>query len=234
MDDGYVKRRIKIPDDYTFEDLRREIENGGRFIMFPYTISILAMPLSFFSPAILVKKGESIRKYQWRYNLISSIFGWWGIILGPLATVKSIRSTCKGGVDVTDDVMLNLNQEGFDNRQFEWKQTNQLFCKIGKWDKKEFVKALSPVYEQDSNIRKIVIGYYIGDDSDENIYYIGLKCVWNFKKYNDIFGAAIYTRFRENTIFFLLDLDEDNFWVEYLLQQGDVIVDKTVCEQDNL
>ncbi|WP_148375345.1 MULTISPECIES: hypothetical protein [Butyricimonas] len=125
MDDGYVKRRIKIPDDYTF--------------MFPYTVSILAMPLSFFSPAILVKKGESIRKYQWRYNLISSIFGWWGIILGPWATVKSIRSTCKGGVDVTDDVMLNLDQEGFDNRQFEWKQTNQLFCKVGKWDKKDLL-----------------------------------------------------------------------------------------------
>ncbi|WP_065219163.1 MULTISPECIES: hypothetical protein [Butyricimonas] len=78
-----------------------------------------------------------------------------------------------------------------------------------------------------------MIGYYIGEGSDENIYYIGLKCVWNFKKYNDIFGAAIYTRFRENTIFFLLDLDEDNFLVDYLLQQGDVIVDKTICEQDN-
>lgn len=82
MEDECIKRRIKIPDDYTFEDLKKEIDNGGRFIMFPYTISILAFPLSFFSPAILVKKGESISKYKWRYNLISSIFGWWGVILG--------------------------------------------------------------------------------------------------------------------------------------------------------
>ena len=232
MEDECIKRRIKIPDDYTFEDLKKEIDNGGRFIMFPYTISILAFPLSFFSPAILVKKGESISKYKWRYNLISSIFGWWGVILGPWATVKSIRSTSKGGVDVTDDVLLNLDEAGFELRGFEWRVSRQTFCKVDKWDKREFIKALAPVYENDSNIRKIVIGYYIGESCDTNVYCIGLDCVWNFNKYYDIFGAAIYTRFRESTVFLLLDLKQnEDYMVVYLLEQGDVIVDKTICEQ---
>jgi hypothetical protein len=35
------------------------------------------------------------------YSLLSLFFGWWGIPHGPIFTVASLVTNCRGGVDVT-------------------------------------------------------------------------------------------------------------------------------------
>lgn len=42
------------------------------------------------------------------FIIISVLFGWWGIPFGPKYTIESIRTICKGGKDVTDEVMATV------------------------------------------------------------------------------------------------------------------------------
>jgi hypothetical protein len=92
-------------DDMTVGELVEEVNNGGRFVIFQYAISILVM--SFKNPTDIhfVRAGEGTFGKALGPTLISMFLGWWGIPFGIIFTIESLAINLGGGRNVTDDVM---------------------------------------------------------------------------------------------------------------------------------
>lgn len=108
-----IKRNIKgIEEGLTDEEINKELELGGKFIHFQYTISIVAMTFKLNSKLYFLKTNESAIKYGYKYLLISLILGWWGIPWGPLYTIQSIKIAFTGK-DVTNDLLKKMEESSY-------------------------------------------------------------------------------------------------------------------------
>ncbi len=100
--------KIKNSNGNTIEELQRMAEKGARFVQFAYTYSLIFATFRRETPVTLIQPGENPRGKAFRYNLISFLFGWWGIPSGPKHTLAAIRTNRKGGKDVTDEVTATI------------------------------------------------------------------------------------------------------------------------------
>lgn len=94
--------------DLSPDQLRHEIERGGRFVIFTYCISIVVMTFKRPSSVQFIRAGESRFWKGAPWSLISLVCGWWGIPWGPIWTISTFVSNCRGGIDVTDQVARSL------------------------------------------------------------------------------------------------------------------------------
>jgi len=100
--------RIKNIKGLSAEDLQREVGKGGKFIHYPFIISLVVATFKRTSGVYLVRGNENAVTKGMPYTLLSVLFGWWGIPFGPKYTLQSIRANMKGGKDVTDEVMATV------------------------------------------------------------------------------------------------------------------------------
>jgi hypothetical protein len=101
--------KIKNIDGLTNHEIRSLINEGGKFIIYPYSISIIFMSFKRFSDIYLIKPNEKATQYGTQYILASLVLGWWGIPWGPIYTIGSIYTALKGGNDVTFEIMSEIN-----------------------------------------------------------------------------------------------------------------------------
>jgi hypothetical protein len=87
------------------EQIDLELNKGGKFVIFEYTISILIMTFKRPSDIHFVKYGESAFGKALPYILITLFFGWWGIPWGPIYSIGSLVTNLGGGKDVTNEVI---------------------------------------------------------------------------------------------------------------------------------
>lgn len=66
------------------EEVIAILNDGGRFVIYTYAISILIMTFRRGSNVFLLKKGEWAIKHGYPYLLLSLLLGWWGIPWGPI------------------------------------------------------------------------------------------------------------------------------------------------------
>ena len=104
--------KIKGMENMSWERIRSEVEHGGRFVIFQYCISIGVMSFKRPSPIYFIKSGESVLGKALAYSLVSLVCGWWGIPWGPIWTISTIVTNCRGGRDVTAEVLRSLNAQG--------------------------------------------------------------------------------------------------------------------------
>ena len=100
--------KIKNIDGLSAADLQEQVNSGGRFVYFPFTISLIVVTFKHTSGVYLVRKSKGAAIKAIPFTLISLLFGWWGIPFGPKYTIESIRTNMAGGKDVTDDVMATV------------------------------------------------------------------------------------------------------------------------------
>jgi len=219
-------QKIIIKEDLTLDQLKQKIDNGAEFVCFQYCISLVfAITLKRFSSAILIESKDEIGGYRRKYNWLSLIFGWWGIPWGPFYTISSLRLNKKGGIDMTEDIMLNIDESALDNREVEMEITNQLFNKPDKWDIKEFKKAFLKEFERDYNVRKIVVARFINTAADELPYLtIGVQLENDDENFPEKLRTAYETRFKKSSYYELLDLDVESDECELLEKQGEYIL----------
>lgn len=93
-----------------FNDYKREVDRGGKFIIFQYCVSILIYTFRVSSDIYLIKGGETTVSRSFKYSIVSLIAGWWGIPWGPIYTIQSLISNVRGGIDVTDELMEYQNK----------------------------------------------------------------------------------------------------------------------------
>lgn len=228
MENKHLKQRIEIRDIESLNQLKQEIANGSRFITYQYTISyFFAVTQRRYSPAYLLKKHEQNAPEKSRYDTLSLLFGWWSLPWGPIEAFKSFAVNKKGGIDVTEDIMLNITEKSFKDRSVVMIKTNNLFCKPDKWDLKSFNKALLREYERDENVKQITIGYFINTKEDEKPYYtLGLIIKGDTAIYTEKILQSLYKEFHSYAHFEFIDLDEPAEINEFLIRQGITIIKK--------
>lgn len=100
--------RIKNIRGLSGENLQDEVKEGGRFIYYVFTISLIVVTFKRTSGVYLIRKKDNKVTKGIGFTLLSLLFGWWGIPYGPKYTLESIVTNVKGGKDVTDEVMATV------------------------------------------------------------------------------------------------------------------------------
>jgi hypothetical protein len=103
-----VAMKIKNIDGLSAAHLQKEVDSGGRFVYFAFTISLLIITFKRTSGVYLVRNGEKASLKGFPFTLLSFLLGWWGIPFGPKYTIESILTNMRGGKDVTDEVMATV------------------------------------------------------------------------------------------------------------------------------
>lgn len=100
--------RIKNIDGLSATDLQEAVNEGARFLYYPFTVSLIVVTFKRTSGVYLVRAEENKTIKALPYILVSFLFGWWGIPFGPKYTMESLAANLKGGKDVTDEVMQTV------------------------------------------------------------------------------------------------------------------------------
>ena len=87
------------------EQLQQELQQGGKFVIYQYCISILILTFRRSSNVYFIRHEENAVIKGLPYTLLSLLLGWWGIPWGPIYTVQSIWLNTRGGRDVTQEIM---------------------------------------------------------------------------------------------------------------------------------
>lgn len=94
----------------TTAQIRQEVSQGGKFVFFKYTISIVIMTFRRTSDIYYIQPEKSSFSHSWIFLLTNLIVGWWGIPWGPIYTIGGIYNNLTGGTDVTEEIMAQINQ----------------------------------------------------------------------------------------------------------------------------
>lgn len=91
--------------------LRKEIQEGGKFIVYQYVISILIMTFKRPTGVYFIKKGENRFIPGIVPSLVTLVFGWWGIPWGPIYSIGALGTNLMGGRDLTKEIMASTSHE---------------------------------------------------------------------------------------------------------------------------
>jgi len=100
--------KIKGLEGIAPNEVQRQLENGARFVIYRYTISIIIMTFRRSSNIYFIKAGHNAIIPGLKFTLLTMLLGWWGIPWGPIYTIGSIFRNLSGGVDVTQEVIESL------------------------------------------------------------------------------------------------------------------------------
>ena len=92
----------------TLAEVRAVVGSGGRIVVFPYAESWIVVSFRRMSKPTLRRPEDHALRIAFVPILHSLLFGWWGIPWGPIYTITCIWQCARGGIDVTQDVMTDL------------------------------------------------------------------------------------------------------------------------------
>jgi hypothetical protein len=101
---------IKNIEGLTVSDIKLLVQQGAKFVVFPYTVSFIIMTLRRNSEVYFIRPGESTLKYSYGYVLLNLIVGWWGIPWGPIYTIGALLVHFTKGKDYTEIILSELIQ----------------------------------------------------------------------------------------------------------------------------
>ncbi|MFD2247509.1 hypothetical protein [Pontibacter ruber] len=100
---------IKNLEGLTTEEINEELQNGAKFVVFQYCISIVIMTFKRGTDVYFIRSGESALKYSLPFTFLTLFLGWWGIPWGPIYTIGSFITNFSGGKDITAEVLASIN-----------------------------------------------------------------------------------------------------------------------------
>jgi hypothetical protein len=213
------------------ENLKKDIDSGGKFILFNYRIGLGAVSLLRFSPAIFIKRNEDFEKFKRKYNRMNLLFGPWFIFKGPFLTYDAYKINRNGGIDITKDILTNLTQEFLEKREVNIQVVHNIFSKINKSDKKNIIKALQRI---DLNIvpaKNIYIALFINvEEYQEPYFVIGIELSRKMDLNKEHVKIKLNKYFYKHVEFEIFDINENDDYSDKLIEQGERIKEiKYVC-----
>lgn len=97
-------------DGLTIFEIKVLVQQGGKFVAFPNTVSVLLKKIKKTSTVYFIRPEESTFKYSAYFLFLNLIIGWWYLPWGPISLIKSLFYLFKGGKDVTLDILEILNE----------------------------------------------------------------------------------------------------------------------------
>ncbi|WP_428224748.1 hypothetical protein [Flavobacterium sp.] len=101
---------IKNIEGLSVSQIRELVNQGAKFVVFPYTISFVVMTLKRGSAIFFVRPGENTIKYSYPFIIVNFLLGWWGLPWGPVYTLGAMYRHITGGKDLTQEVLSELIQ----------------------------------------------------------------------------------------------------------------------------
>jgi hypothetical protein len=89
-------------------ELQQELQQGGKFVMYQYCISILILTFKRSSNIYFIRHEENAVVKGIPFTLLALLLGWWGIPWGPIYTIQSVWVNFQGGKDVTKEVLASM------------------------------------------------------------------------------------------------------------------------------
>lgn len=102
--------RIQGIDGLSLDELDRELDTGGRFVVFESCISLVLVTLRRPSDIHFLRGQERGFVRGLPYTLVSLLLGWWGLPWGVIYTPLTLITNCRGGRDVTAQVWPQVQQ----------------------------------------------------------------------------------------------------------------------------
>jgi hypothetical protein len=168
-----MELKIHIDDQIKIEEINDLIKKGAKFISYQYIVSVpIFMPNRIFSKLYFIQPYEKSSKYAFKYNLISFLLGLWGLPFGPPVMIKTFILNLKGGVDLTEEVLINLKQDTLIKKEIILEKPAKYFLEPTKSSLKEFEKVFKSVKKFSSLPEPVIIGYYINTEKDEKPYHV--------------------------------------------------------------
>ena len=99
---------IGMEDIKSGGQLQQEIQQGGKFVVYQYCISVLVITFKRSSNIYFISHEQNSIVNGLPFTLLSLILGWWGIPWGPIYTIESIWVNFNGGRDVTKEVLASM------------------------------------------------------------------------------------------------------------------------------
>jgi len=225
--------RLIIDDNIkSLTALEEKVNNDASFIVFKYCFSFFIFTYKRLSPAILIDSKADFLQRKKKYNLLNYFFGWWAIPSGPSYTLQYIHLNNKGGINVTEDIMLNITEQDLLKKQVVLKKTNIIFDTPNNTDSKAFQKAFKD-FKEDSTIKKIVVGLYL-NTSHNNVpfYIIGIDAGIYFDKYIESLKKSLYKYFYKKVPFQFIDISNQESMftnvelVQCIVKQGTTYINR--------
>lgn len=94
-------------DNMTMSEINHELQQGGKFVTYPFVISFILATQRNSSDVIFVRHDENTFAKGLKYFFITVVFGWWGIPWGFIYTPMALLKIIMGGDNVTKLVMQN-------------------------------------------------------------------------------------------------------------------------------
>jgi hypothetical protein len=101
---------IRNIEGYSAAQIRDMVNQGGKFVMYKYCISIVVMTFNRPTNVYFIKPNSSSVTPGLGHLATNVLLGWWGIPWGPIYTIGNIGSILSGGKDVTNEIMSHINQ----------------------------------------------------------------------------------------------------------------------------
>ena len=116
--------KINGVEGKSYAQLKSEIDNGGKFVVYEYCVSILIMTFKRNSDVYYIEPGANAVVKGLPFALLSLVLGWWGIPWGFIYTPMALFTNLSGGKNVTGAIMAALAQQAptpQPNPDFQWK-----------------------------------------------------------------------------------------------------------------
>jgi hypothetical protein len=101
--------KIKGLENISTDQVNHYLQQGAKFVVFQYCISVLILTIKRSSEVHFIRAGESSVGKSLPFTLISLLLGWWGLPWGPIYTVSSTVTNLRGGKNITKDVVAAAN-----------------------------------------------------------------------------------------------------------------------------
>lgn len=96
---------IKNIEGLTIDNVRDLVDQGARFVVFQYTISILVATFRRPTAIYFIRPDESAFGKHIGFTILTLVLGWWGFPWGPIYSIGSLVTNFSGGKDVTFEIM---------------------------------------------------------------------------------------------------------------------------------
>jgi hypothetical protein len=99
---------VGLEDIKSAGKLQQEIQQGGKFVMYQYCISVLIITFRRSSNIYFISHDRNPIVNGLPFSLLSLFLGWWGIPWGPIYTIQALWVNCQGGRNVTQEVLASM------------------------------------------------------------------------------------------------------------------------------
>ncbi|HQW06395.1 MAG: hypothetical protein IPH05_16140 [Flavobacteriales bacterium] len=214
-----MKYRLANLEGLTLKQLESEVALGGKLVTYVYTISPIAFTIRNVTAVYLVQTGKK-DKHWIAPTIVTGLFGWWSVPNGFINALRSIKVNTSGGLDVTGDVMANLDETSLLEKTVELQVVQSLFGKASERNRTLITKAVNLSIPHYREIEEVYLGLFINTQEGEQPFHvIGVKSNEPIDRFSDSLMMNLRKDYYKHVRFDIIALDSSEVSTK-LIEQG--------------